>query len=338
MTTRGDRIMVSRRGANFTAAELDCFLDTIEEVMPLSATHWENIAATHLSRYPETGRNVGSLKRKFKELHNRRVSTGDPSCPPAVRRAKRLKQAIIDLMDGTDLNSEEGGDAADDSSMPGLGEGEGMPSLGEGEGNNNNGDGNDAFEDNDVFNDDGEHPDDELAAANAAVLNAPPAAPVARPQSRAGSSISSASGGQGVSRRRAGTHLTPMNRTRTRQRETSPEDGPSDRIANFMGMMMMNNAADREERREEREERRQEFRLQMQAQQQQQQQQNMMMMMMMGVMTGNGRNGGGTGGGDNTHDAYVNGGGNAMSGNGRNINADGNGGGNAARGGANDIE
>jgi hypothetical protein len=64
----------------------------------------------------------------------------------------------------------------------------------------------------------------------------------------------------------------------------------------------------------------------------------MMMMMMIGMMTGNGRNVGGTGGGDNTHDAYVNGGGNAMSGNGRNINADGNGGGNAARGGANDIE
>ena len=89
--------MVARRGVNFTATELDCFLDIVEDTMPLSATHWENVAATHLARYPETGRNVGSLKRKFKELHSKRVSTGDPNCPPAVLRAKRLKQAIVNL-------------------------------------------------------------------------------------------------------------------------------------------------------------------------------------------------------------------------------------------------
>ena len=319
----------ARRGANFTAAELESFLDTVEEVMPISATQWENVAATHLARYPETERNVGSLRRKFKELYSKRVSTGDPNCPPSVRTAKRLKQAIVDLMDGTDLQSNEGGDAADDS-MPGLEEGEGMPGLGEG--NNNNGDGNDALEENDEFNDNGVHPDDEVAAANAAVLNAPPAA-VARPQSRAGS-IGSASRGQGASRRRAGTHLTPINRPRNRQRETSPEDGPGDRIANVMGIMMMNNASEREERREEREERRQEFRLQMQAQQQQQQQQNMMMMVMMGVMTGNGRNGGGMvnmlGGGEN-----ANAGGTVNMLNGGENN---NGGGDAVRGGGNNTD
>ena len=308
--------MVLRRGANFTAAELDSFLDAVEEVMPLSATQWEDVAEAHLTRYPDFERTVTSLKRKFKELYTKRVSTGDPHCPPAVRKAKRLKHAIVELMDGTDLQSEEGGNAADDHSMPGLGEGDDMPGLGEGEDNNNNNDdgGGDVLDDDNgvaLFNDNGENPDDEVAAANAAVLNAPPAAvarpppaAVARPQSRAGS-IGSASRGQGASRRRAGTHLTPINRPRNRQRETSPEDGPGGRIANIMGMMMMNNAADREERRAEREERRQEFRQQMQAQQQQQQQQNMMMMVMMGVMTGNGRNGGGMvnmlGGGENAN-------------------------------------
>ena len=54
-------------------------------------------------------------------------------------------------------------------------------------------------------------------------------------------------------------------------------------------MMMMSQAADRDERREEREERRQEFRLQIEMQRQQmQQQQNMMAVLMMGMM---GRNG-----------------------------------------------
>jgi len=333
--------MVLRRGANFTAAELDSFLDAVEEVMPLSATQWEDVAEAHLTRYPDFERTVTSLKRKFKELYTKRVSTGDPHCPPAVRKAKRLKQAIVELMDGTDLQSEEGGNAADDHSMPRLGEGDGMPGLGEGEDNNYDGDDNGGDDNGDgVLNDNGEHPDDEVAAANAAVLNAPPAAvarpppaAVARPQSRAGS-IGSASRGQGASRRRAGTHLTPINRPRNRQRETSPEDGPGGRIANIMGMMMMNNAADREERRAEREERRQEFRQQMQAQQQQQQQQNMMMMVMMGVMTGNGRNGGGMvnmlGGGEN-----ANAGGTVNMLNGGENN---NGGGDAVRGGGNNTD
>ena len=111
--------MVARRGVNFTATELDCFLDIVEDTMPLSATHWENVAATHLARYPETGRNVGSLKRKFKELHSKRVSTGDPNCLPAVLRAKRLKQAIVNLMDGTDLQS-EGEDDDDEDGLPSL--------------------------------------------------------------------------------------------------------------------------------------------------------------------------------------------------------------------------
>jgi len=300
-------IMVGRRGANFTAAELDSFLDAVEEIMPLSATHWDNVAAIHSARYPDTGHNVGSLKRKFKELHGKRVSTGDPNCPPAVRRAKRLKQGIIDLMDGTDLQSEEDEDDDDD----------GVPPLNFG--------GEDDDDADPLLNDNGTHPDDEVAAANGAILNdvAPPAAAVVRPQSRAGS-VGSASGGRGrgVSRhRRAGVHDTPTNRPRTRARETSPEGGPGDRVANFMGMMMMNQASDREERREEREERRQEFRLQLEAQRQQvlqqqtqQQQQNMMMMMMMSAMGGNGRNGGGMGqngggmgGGENTTNAEGNG-------------------------------
>jgi hypothetical protein len=85
--------MVSRRGANFTAAELDCFLDTIEEVMPLSATHWENIAATHLSRYPETGRNV-AIFFSFNSAMIRRLSLCAPTylsmSLPTVPNAARI--------------------------------------------------------------------------------------------------------------------------------------------------------------------------------------------------------------------------------------------------------
>ncbi len=54
---------------------------------------------------------LDSLKRKFKELHNKKIPTGDPLCPPAVRQAKHLQVKIISRLDVSDLNSEEGGDS-----------------------------------------------------------------------------------------------------------------------------------------------------------------------------------------------------------------------------------
>jgi hypothetical protein len=219
-------------------------------------------------------------------------------------------------MDGTDLASEvEGNDEGDGEDL--------MPSLG-------GDDIDDDLEPNELLYDNGVHPDDEVAAANATILNTQAEAGaegeggISRPSSRAGSvrGAGRGRGGEGT-RRRGGTHMTPISRSRnTRREDTSPDEGPGGRIANFMAMMMMNNASDREERREEREERRQEFRLQLQ---QQQQQQQMMMMMMISAMGGNGRgtgiggvgnagseNGnGGAGnagsGGDNNNDDYVRG-------------------------------
>ena len=93
------------RGANFSREELDSFLDIVEDILPLSTTQWESVVETHSGRYPDKGRTVDSLKRKFKELHIKRIPTGDPHCLPAVRRAKQLRNAIIKLMDGCDLNS-----------------------------------------------------------------------------------------------------------------------------------------------------------------------------------------------------------------------------------------
>jgi hypothetical protein len=65
------------RGANFSREELDSFLDSVEDILPLSTTQWESVVETHSTRYPDNGRTVDSLKRKFKELHIKRIPTGD---------------------------------------------------------------------------------------------------------------------------------------------------------------------------------------------------------------------------------------------------------------------
>ncbi len=60
---------------------------------------------------------MDSLKHKFKELHNKRVPTGDPLCPPTLCRAKWIRRAIIYKMDASDLNS-EGGDGGEELVVP----------------------------------------------------------------------------------------------------------------------------------------------------------------------------------------------------------------------------
>ena len=107
------------REANFSREELDSFLDSVEDILPLSTTLWEKVAEMHLVRYPDKGRSVDSLKMKFKELHIKMIPTGDPHCRPAVRRAKQLRNAIIKLMDGSDLTSPARGTRTDATGMGG---------------------------------------------------------------------------------------------------------------------------------------------------------------------------------------------------------------------------
>jgi hypothetical protein len=102
------------KGTNYSAEELDNFLDLVNEILPISATQWGRIAEHNMLRYPNKGCSVDSLKRKFKELHIKRIPTRDPNCPPAVHCAKRLRRAIIDLMDGSDFISPLREDNGDD--------------------------------------------------------------------------------------------------------------------------------------------------------------------------------------------------------------------------------
>ncbi len=77
------------RGANFSREELECFLDIVDDVLPLSAIQWESLDETPSARYPDKGHTMDSLKRNFKELYIKRIPTRDPHFPPAVRRARK---------------------------------------------------------------------------------------------------------------------------------------------------------------------------------------------------------------------------------------------------------
>ena len=299
------------KGTNYSLDEIDSLLDLIEDELPISATLWENIQKSHLSRYPDQRRGVDSIKRKFKELYSKRVKTGDPNCPQEVRRAKRLRHQIVESMNASDLNTvvagseEQGSESGDDASSLGEHDNVGSDVVVAHRPRRSSAEVDDEEEeedDNDLIAEAVDEGAGDLAPTGGAGEDDAAEAIVAefspRPLSRASSTTSTSTARQGQrrghtnSRRRAAVHLTPISRPRNRQRgerDESPEGRPGDQISQMIAVMMMNQGADREERRVEREERREEFRLQLEMQRQQMQaqaqsQQNMMTMMMMTML------------------------------------------------------
>ncbi len=108
------------QGFSYLQEEANNFLNQLEEILPVTATAWERVADLHLLRYPDQQCSVDSLKRKFKELHNKKIPTGDPLCPPAIRQTKRHRYLIIYKMDASDLNEynweDDDGEGKDDRS------------------------------------------------------------------------------------------------------------------------------------------------------------------------------------------------------------------------------
>eukprot|EP01038_Epipyxis_sp_PR26KG_P017783 gene17783-24817_t len=95
----------SRTGVrNFTEWEVNTLLDITERILPLGADHWQEDVATLFNTAAQgrdqsaPPRESDSLKTKFKALKNVKKPTGDPDCPPLVRRAKRIYYQIEQRM------------------------------------------------------------------------------------------------------------------------------------------------------------------------------------------------------------------------------------------------
>lgn len=90
-----------RRGPGWDEEEEMWLLDAIEEFTPINPAEWEQVKTTHDVRFSGKRRNVKSIIRKFTELARTAEPTGDPNIPPAVRRAKEIREMITEKTDGT---------------------------------------------------------------------------------------------------------------------------------------------------------------------------------------------------------------------------------------------
>ena len=81
----------------------------MEDNLPIGPQEWEDMTEAHNSNFLQKNRDSQSLRRKFNEFVNSKKPTGDPHCPPHIRRAKLIQRMIISKSDsgGGMLNDED---------------------------------------------------------------------------------------------------------------------------------------------------------------------------------------------------------------------------------------
>jgi len=84
----------TKRGVGYSEIEVGNFLKLLEEHQPIGPSAWTVVMDIHNIRN-QTSRTTESLKRKFKQLHQSRPKTGDPFIPENVKKAKRIKKAMV---------------------------------------------------------------------------------------------------------------------------------------------------------------------------------------------------------------------------------------------------
>ena len=79
---------------NYTTPECRHLMEMIWELQPICGPEWERVTSEHNKVY-KTDRTVDSVKRKYQQMAQKRMSTGDPHCPDEVKFAKRAKRDIL---------------------------------------------------------------------------------------------------------------------------------------------------------------------------------------------------------------------------------------------------
>ena len=87
------------RGGGFTQAEIESLLGACEQVLPVSGDEWTRVLSIRNVCWSGTNRREDGLHRKFAKLYNTRIPTGDPVISVEVRRAKSVRDEIVQKMD-----------------------------------------------------------------------------------------------------------------------------------------------------------------------------------------------------------------------------------------------
>jgi hypothetical protein len=80
--------------------------------LPIGKFEWERVAARYNAKYPTRPRLMRNLRNRFNNYAGKKPPTGDPDCPPLVRKAKQINQLFKSKAGVTILNNDEGDNGA----------------------------------------------------------------------------------------------------------------------------------------------------------------------------------------------------------------------------------
>ena len=258
-----------RRASGFSEVEVRSLLDEIEKIKPSGLEEWMSTASSHAQKWPNKGRTVDSLRRKFQQLYRRKIQAGNPNCPPSVRRAKHLRQAILDK-----ANCSQAGDSDDVEADDGD---DSIKTPNDNIGEEQDGAGNQLGAKVVIENMPETMPGPSQRTTSSG--GQPVVAVAGRPSSSTKSHQSSSS-----SKKKKKTSSSIIGRKRRSSISSDDEDWFS--MKDFFKMMLMERAADRREEKARREQEREEEKARREEERDQRNQQNMLMMTMLSAAFG----------------------------------------------------
>jgi hypothetical protein len=87
--------------------ELDYLMQVCEDILPMGKYEWERVTTRYNSKYPRRQRKMVNLRNQFNTFAKAKPPTGDPDCPPLVRRAKRVVRRTTEKAGMEVLNDPE---------------------------------------------------------------------------------------------------------------------------------------------------------------------------------------------------------------------------------------
>jgi hypothetical protein len=82
------------QSTKFRAAELDYLMEVVADIKPIGKIEWDRVTTRYNARFKTRPRIMRNLRNRFQAYANKKPPTGDPDCPPLVRKAKQITEAI----------------------------------------------------------------------------------------------------------------------------------------------------------------------------------------------------------------------------------------------------
>ena len=110
-SSRGGRAPGSQ---TYNDQDIEALLDIVQELRPLGADQWQNVADRYnrgAASRERAQRDADSLRKKFNGLCRHKKPTGDPQCPPLVKRAKRIQRDIEESANVNEIDDYDHGES-----------------------------------------------------------------------------------------------------------------------------------------------------------------------------------------------------------------------------------